>query len=435
MTQLRPASLALALAPLVLATLSTLGAVPHEATRPRASHGDECIAEWSSDRGLPSDGHDVSIENLEIAQWHNRIIGVGDPVLRWNSTGSNSAADLMGGVAWADDGRMEVLPPFAPRIVMYPRAATTSDGVMHVVYGTTKDLSNRTWTTPPDTLWHVQFDGRRWSVPEPIPSSASGSYWWENLSPSGLVAWKDELYLAVPIRSRDRTTIALLHRDSHARWQLLPVTTGSALAAYVRLARLRDVLILTWAGPDPTLPTDRASVFAMRSTTGGQSWSAPMRLHLAGRGTTYDHALLVDSSDRAYLLWRQQNGDPQRPSDAVGLAWTEDAGFSWHELRPLSVPSGLSTLHAALTSYGPVALYSEINAPGVRLSILRRGHWITPKMRPTAIPANDVAVLRRGGDSIAVIGATTPPTDDALPRSSSKSEVARRFNVAIHCHL
>ena len=393
----------------------------------------QCIADWTVvDRDtLP----DVLVANAQVARWRGKTVAVGDPAFLWRGESGQQpkSGDLVGGVVWDSAGSRKLLDPFAKRIIMYPRPATTRDGILHIVFGTRTDMTNRDWASSPDTLWHVTYDGNRWSVPEALPRSASGPYWWENISPSALVASGNELDIAIPVKSRDDSVIALLHRDSVGHWNLHHLATGGAVATYVRLSRLGSVALLSWSGADPsTAVSDRNSVFSARSFDNGITWTRPMRLHLSGLRGTYDHNLLLDATGHGFLLWTQQNPDRARPPDTLGVSMTSDTGRTWRAGPALAVPEGFGTFEAGLSAWGPVAIFQPTLSSASRMAVLKDNRWIEQELRPGLIPTSGVPALSLSPTSIAFVSAV-----GAEQRAGSKKTQAsiatRLFVLTLHC--
>jgi len=283
-----------------------------------------CQATWA-EFGLGGSNSAFLADDPRLGQWRDRIVVVGDPVVKWNDSTTSPDAILVGGIAWARGGVPFAIPPFASRLVMSPRVATTSDGLLHVVYGTRTDTSRRTLGSTPDTLWHTSFDGRAWAPPQPLPSSASGPYWWEDLTPSDLIATGRSLHIAVPVKSDDSITVAILQRDSSGHWSARQLATGGALMLYARLVSMGNTFALTWAAPllDSIHLEDHGSVFAMRSVDGGNRWSRPQRIHFAGVGNTESHVLVARPNGTLYgrrFIPTQRTSVGGRPRPSTSLA-------------------------------------------------------------------------------------------------------------------
>ncbi len=434
------ALLALASVSAVFAVRQLGSVVPRKTGR----QSEACEAYWRELGRDPPASRPVLIDFPQVAQWRDRLVALGDPAVEWRDALSDTQPratttvltpwDTIGGATWDADGTQRILPRFANHVAMYPRPAATSDGILHVVYGTRIDLTGRTWTTTPDTLWHVAYDGRAWTRPEPLPSSPSGPYWWDNISPSALVASGTTLDIAVPTQSRDSTTIELLHRDSSGQWVRRPVVTGGLLAIYVRLARLRSELLLTWAGPDPNVKRrDRSSVFAARSLDEGRTWISSQRLHLSGLGATYDHALLVDSTGQAFVLWRQHSPSANRPSDTVGVAATSDSGRTWRELAPLSLLDGFGGFGAALSRWGPIAVFRRMGSDGMDAAILRDRMWVLPHIASKPATGGLIQAVTWPANAITVLGGFEGPPSTRSETTNRSRPASKPVTLTVRC--
>ena len=416
------------------AVLCGLMQSPHFVQAQSAPGADgRCVGDWSVVDRDTQPG--ILISNAQVTQWRGRIVAVGDPALVWRADSGHQlkSGNLIGAVVWDLSGARELLKPFANGIVMYPRAATASDGILHVVFGTRTDLTNRDWTTAPDTLWHVTYDGVRWSAPDALPNSTSGPYWWENISPSALIVSGRELDIAVPIKSRDDSVIALLHRNSAGHWSLHHLATGGAAATYVRLARIGRVLLLIWSAADPkATETDRNSVFAARSFDNGVTWTRAIRLHLSGLRGTYDHTLLLDATGRGFVLWTQQSTDRARPPDTLGISMTSDTGRTWRVGTALAVPGGFGTFEAGLSAWGPVAIFQPIGSSGSRMAVLKDNRWIEQELRPGLVSSSGVPALSLSPTSIALVS-TVQREQQPGSEKTQANVTTRLFMLTIHC--
>ena len=373
-------------------------------TRPSTDHlAETCRAFWSATKD--SDDLDLIIRFPQLARWQQRLVAVGDPVLREKNERKLKASsdfEMIGAVAWTTDGSRRLLPRVWSELITTPRAATTADGRLHVVFGALTGPTHSISTTP-YTLWSAGFDGRAWSKPERLPASASGSFSWDNISPSALVASGSVLDIAIPFKSHDDTGIVVLHRDGAGRWTSHPVVTGEA-AAYVRLARIGETMILTWAGPDPRVREDRTSVLAARSMDNGKRWSTPTLVHRAARGTTNDHVLVSDPTGTTFLFWHQRSADPFRASDTLAVAASRDSGKTWHERSGLAVPNGFGSLTAVATQRGPLVAYDDFGNKTSQLALLRDDHWIVPSVAKGSHAVTS-ALLATVDDQVFAIGA------------------------------
>lgn len=403
---------------------------PHLDLPPREPY---CTVSWQRRGEQRSSDNNAMLDYAEAVGWRGGVAAVGETALEWlpKPDSLGNTAHPIGGIVWDKSGLRTLLPPIALRVLMYPRVAATDDGLLQVIYGTRTDLSNRTVSTTPDTLWHTTFNGRVWTTPRPLPQSPSGPVWFENLASSSLVAYKKRLDFVGAVKSRDSTTLLHLHRDEAGVWTGRSLVTGGGIVGYARLERVGSVLLVIYAGPDPASNVDRASVFAMRSVDDGRTWSKPTRLFSAGVRTSYDHSIVVDSSGRAFLFWQQHSGQRGRPSDTVAVRITSDSGRTWAEGPALSIPNGLGQLRATLSSAGPLVLFDDFST-GRTVMLFRDMRWIRPNVLPGKLRTNNEAMVGSSLNPTILIGSEmkeVSQTSLGMPLRPSTGF----YEVAVHC--
>lgn len=387
-----------------------------------------CEGEWRPFDKQVKTNERLSFENMNMAKWRDGIVTVGDPAIRW-TTENPDTVSLIGAVYSRQDSIHAVWEPYALPLTskpaaapmpMSPRAATTSDGLLHVVYGVKSDMRKREWDTYPDTLWHRAFDGVRWTEPERLPAWKSGPGIWEQISPSQVVADGQAIDVAVPVLGSDNVTIELLHRTPSTGWTVTPIVTGGYTANYVRMLRLGKQIILSYAAPDLSQKRDRSSVFVLTSIDEGRNFTKPVRVHLAGVGTTYDHALMSSDDGRLFLAWRQENGERPIPSYSIGVAVSTDSGRTWLEGPTLPVSGGIIVSRFGMTQWGPVAVYWKAGTATEQIALFHDDRWIVIENRGGPPSTNGSSPLQWERNTIAFIGTrneTFPGHQDA--RSSS----------------
>jgi hypothetical protein len=368
---------------------------------------------------------------LQLADWRGGMVAVGDPALEMRGD-SIADARLVAAAAWDAHGSREILlPPSGAAPALYPRVASTSDGVLHVLYGTVSDFAHRNAFTRPDTIWHVEYSTRGWSLPTPFSSIAPGLVWWEHLSSSNLLTYGATLDIALALRSRDSVTVLLLHRDASGQWQRRPIVTGGDLVLDARLARLGQTLVLSYAAPDPSaVGGDRGSVFVMRSRDEGRTWSRPVRVFAAGQRDTYDHTLLSDSSGTLFLVWRQQNAAGARLSDTIAVSRSVDSGATWRQRPSLAVPEGFTRLESALSARGVLVMFASIRS-GPQAALLVGDEWKSVSVEPALADISGIALHRLRDGSIALVG--TRSVRDGSPASRPAIPSTDAYRLAIAC--
>jgi hypothetical protein len=399
------------------------------ASRPMATHNGTCTGSWTALSGSRRPEPPIFADELQLADWRGGIVAVGDPAFEMLAD-SIAEGRLMGAAAWDASGKRSVLlTPIGARPAMYPRAASTSDGVLHVVYGTVNDFAHRTAFTRPDTLWHIEFSARGWSTPTSFPAIAPGSVWWEHLSSSSMLTNGTTLDIALSMRRRG-TAVVLLHRDADGQWHQFPIETGGPLVLNARLARVGRTLVLSYRAPDPNIVgSDGGSVFAMRSSDDGRSWTRPTRVFLAGGRDTYDHALLADSTGALYLLWRQQNAQPPKFSDTIAVSTSVDTGATWHALPPLVVSDGSTGLAAAWSPQGVFVVFKSIRS-GTQAALLRGQEWTPVRMQPALAGISGIALHPLRDGSLALVGTGSVHDQTAATHRTVPPTEAYRLTIA-----
>jgi hypothetical protein len=372
----------------------------------------------------------IFLDAVQLADRNGTLVAVGDPSLEMMPD-SVGQARLLGAVTWNNAGSRKLLePPVGKPAAIYPRVAVTSGGVLHFVYGTIQDLKSRNAFTRPDTLWHIEYSPRGWRAPTPIPTVDAKTVWWEHLSSSSLISNATALEIALAMRRRDSVTILFLHRDADGAWRQTPIATGGDLALGVRLVRVGNSLVLSYAGPDPAATSsDRGSIFVIRSENDGETWTPPIRVFASGARDTYDHALLANVSGELFLVWRQQNASGARLSDTAAVFASRDTGRTWNARPALAIPTGFTRLQAATTSQGLVLLFAEISR-GNRAAILRGDEWNPVSLPPSFADLSGIALHAMHDGAIALVGTRSGSSADTPSRQIIPSTDAYRLTIS-----
>ncbi|HYW05855.1 MAG TPA: hypothetical protein VE913_02800 [Longimicrobium sp.] len=272
---------------------------------------------------------------------------------------------LFGAVIAPDGSARTVRSPIPTKRLGSIRALGRGDGTWDVVFA---ELIPTERSSPPDTaarLWHGVYDGRRWTLMEPLPLPPNT--WLHARDASALVRHGDTLAWAVegstPGFNRD---VVLFERRS-GRWSYEIVPTRGASYPVIAYSDSLGLLLAVvradskWGNPDSTRGgQDGNSLFLY---TRHPTWTISRRV-AHGIHEPVDYPSLVRSGDNVVLTWRAETegGAETRavvnvlngPPDQVVVVDSSIAG--WRSGSSMVVPLGN---HLWITRHAPPGGHSS----------------------------------------------------------------------------
>jgi hypothetical protein len=326
-------------------------------------------ASWTAPKKIPHSSSAYRNPARVVAASATEIYAV------WRESAEGEAGDVIiygrstnGGANWT----LTTLQSTLPDAQKTPDITRSTSGTVHVIWAASYAgvfyARSSNWATVAriSDVETVQFGDK----PRIIAGSGNTVY----------ALWADdrtddtELYL-------DRST------DGGATWGTdILVNSGGIGSAQdsPSLAILSNGFLLAVWRDDSHRPSSGYDLFAARSTNGGVSWSAPVRItNDSAVLDQHDPTLAVGGSGVTHVLWRQY--DEGKPN--LFYAYTKDGGLTWSSPLPLD-PAGSGIEHgtpaAAADSSGHVYAAWEDRRAGNRIYIsssslyVNQGAYVSP---------------------------------------------------------
>jgi hypothetical protein len=88
-------------------------------------------------------------------------------------------------------------------------------------------------------------------------------------------------------------------------------------------------VVLGYIANDPSVPNDQNSVFAIRSTNDGRSWSTPVRIALSGQHQARDLTMVQSPNGQLHAIWSRNTSGEIFGGQMIGYSVSRDSGQSW----------------------------------------------------------------------------------------------------------
>lgn len=223
-------------------------------------------------------------------------------------------------------------PPFEGEFYS-PRGIVADDG-FHVFWAEPESTA----TPPPPRphyknylpvvrgIWTSTYHGGAWSTPKFVMSRFQSN--WRFSQGSARPDWSPELSLAFAGLSSGRWTISWISLQGGPTG-ISDVSVGT-VPLYMALSNpAPSHLVLGYISSDRAIAGDRNSVFAIRSTDGGRSCSAPVRIALSGQQPASDLAMLQGSKAVLYAIWARNTSGETFGAQSIGYSSSRDTGKTW----------------------------------------------------------------------------------------------------------
>lgn len=320
------------------------GRQPRGAGQPPASATACAQPGWTTPAPVRlSDGRTAYVETPQVVELGDgRVLLLGSPVFLYSPVGQGDVKRVaLAGITLDPNGNGMPLdaPPgyaggvFTPRAVADP--ADTRRGVQMVWPGRTADTSNL--LDQAVGLWTARYEAGRWS---PAMRIVTDSIDWHEQLTSSFVRRGDWAAVLSPLIMRRRASLLLQRSGQTWRADTAPFW-GSGMS----LGATRTALVASYIGADFRPELNGNSLWIVRSTDDGRTWSDVHPVFFARDGAAME-SQIVTRGDSVWLLWlqrRQMNVASSAP-DSLGLSISPDAGQTWHRQRSVAVgvnPSGL----------------------------------------------------------------------------------------------
>lgn len=302
-----------------------------------------------------SDARPVFVEAPRPVAVRDKILLFGQPVFVWatrdvfadtlsGGRGVVGGALKAAGVAIDRTGRATPLErPRGTSTMLDPLAMRGRADTVHVVWATSADTSGRrTYSTD---LWYASFDGRQWSSPEHVVH-ARQIYW------GGTAARAEEidgrLFVVAGAAddangiSRDGTIV--LRREA-GQWKASWISTNMlpASRSVITADSGGRLFVAFIASIWERRQTDSTSLYVVRSTDGGASWSAPERV-APYRSSMIGDLAMVRARRTIHVFW---NENPANSSAEVGHATLGEGSSQWVVQPTITGPHAFGDIRAA----------------------------------------------------------------------------------------
>ena len=361
-----------------------------------------CLGAWSATREHATSPFDSVFTPIsEPARLGAGVALFDDRAISWTTGGPARRFIPAAGLLIDRDGRIARIEyPGGDARYRYPIAASDASGRAHVVWGTAAEDTAYIASPRVDTLWYAIYDGRSWTKPTAI--WAGTGLQWNPISRSALVVTGDTVYFAASSPSPASRSAVLYLRGSGTEWRASRIDARGAGFYPVVLTPARGSLAIGHIGALLGSPEgfDSNSIFIVRSSDGGGTWSAPelVRRSLRNRARLLEAA--GGGAEPAYLVW--VHSSPEQPGqDTLGVARV--GADSTVHLGAVSLGTVVRAMSVALDAQGDLhVLAREQRGRGQALVHRRFGTnpWIE---RPSVVldsSALSHALLRLSPDSL-----------------------------------
>jgi hypothetical protein len=176
-------------------------------------------------------------------------------------------------------------------------------------------------------IWASTYAAGRWSPPRLAAASFSAN-WHPWATGWARPDWSPAVQFAFAGLSRGRWTIGFLNAHGTPAG-IGDLDVGMPPLATTLLSPAPSQLVLGYVANDPSAPGDKASVFAVRSTDGGRSWGAPVRIAQSGPHPARDLALVRTPDGLLHAVWARTTSGMTFGAEVVGYAVSRDTGRTW----------------------------------------------------------------------------------------------------------
>lgn len=320
------------------------GRQPRGAGEPRASVTACARPGWTTPEPVRlSDGRTSYVETPQVVELADgRVLLIGSPVILYSPVGRGEVKRVaMAGVTLDRNGQAMPLdaPPgytggvFTPRALVDSAGART--GVQVVWAGRVSDTS--TLLDQAVGLWTARYERGTWSRATRLVADSVD--WHEQLT-SPFVRHGDWAAVLSPHIMRRRASLLL--KLSGQTWQ---ADTARFWGSGMSLGATRRGLVASYIAADFPPELNGNSLWVVRSTDGGRTWSKPHPVFFARDGAAME-SQIVARGDSVWLLWLQYRRMDEVSSepDSLALSISADAGLTWQRQRTVAVgvhPSGL----------------------------------------------------------------------------------------------
>ena len=223
-------------------------------------------------------------------------------------------------------------PPFGGEFYS-PRGIVAGDG-LHVFWAE----PDSTAAAPPPRaryahylpaikgIWTSTYDGGAWSAPSFVMARFQSI--WRFSRGWARPDWSPEVGLAFAGLLRSRWTVSFLNLQGTPSG-ISDIDVGAIPQYMALISPAPSQLVLGYISNDRAISDDRSSVFAIRSTDGGLSWSAPVRIALSGQQPASDVAIVQSPDAVLHAVWERNTSGETFGAQSIGYSVSRDLGKSW----------------------------------------------------------------------------------------------------------
>lgn len=175
------------------------------------------------------------------------------------------------------------------------------------------------------SLWSAVWDSKGWSAPRLI--AAQPMLLWRPGAPSTFTTGTPNRFIAVGAETRTGQGVLVLQL-SDTTWRVADIPTGTP-PLLVSLAEQHNRILLLYVAADTAFNGDRNTIFAVRSSDKGQSWSRPVRVWHSPTDVVMNLSIDVSQNGILHLAWSTHTGNETFGAQYLNYSSSKDLGTTW----------------------------------------------------------------------------------------------------------
>jgi hypothetical protein len=334
-----------------------------------------CVpTEWSTPSILKTG--DVSAHVLRfpvVASDSSEAVVMGNDIVAYDGRPISSRPLSVWSLDGHDLGRPRGAFAFA-----FPRGILRN-GVLYMLWAepsaATRTSDPYSWPGTLSSIWEAHYSaGSKWSVPHKLFDGTIHAPMED--SPSVGARSDDALVEFGTTTQRDGTAV-LAFRFVDEKWHevLIPVGVGvvASEAFYPTIVENGQAIMVAFVDADVEGGGhDENSIFLVRSTDAGRTWSKRLRLSRSGRRPAFETQLHVDALHQTHLVWRRQDDSTH---DVLGHMMSPDNGRAWTSAEETRLPGPAYRARSAIDHCGRVHVFYADLSKGQDKPRLSHATW------------------------------------------------------------